>query len=139
MWTASENEAQHGAMTAGKMVIVIGYGVLLWGFGVVLLRLAAAAGWLTGPMHFVLYALIAVGTWPFIRFAPAITGLPRTETLRITAIALTTALVIDGIVIGFAPWIYASDTLAGRSSAGALLWGAAAALLLGLMLQPRRA
>lgn len=138
MRTGSENDTLRGAMTVGKLVIVIGYGALLWGFGVVLLRLAAAAGWVTGPMHIVLYALIVVGTWPFIRFAPAIIGLPRTETLRITAVALTTALLIDGVVIGFAPWIYASATLAGRASAGALLWGAGAALLLGLLLQPRR-
>lgn len=125
------------AITPARLAILVVYGAMLWAVGAVVLRLAAGAHWFGGPLHIVLYLMLFPATWPFVRYAPQLAGLPRAETLRSTAIALTTALFIDGVVIGFAPAVYSSDPATALACAGAILWGAGVALVLGLILQPR--
>lgn len=137
MTTLPLTAAPAAGMTPAKIAILVGYGVVLWAIGVVLLRLVASAAWFGSPLHPLLYVLIIPGTWPCIRYGPAVAGLPRRETLRAATIASMTALLIDGIIIGFVPDLYASDPATARACAGALLWGVGVALILGLIMQPR--
>ena len=119
------------------LVILIGWGVLLWAAGVVLLRWLVSIDALHGTPQLIAYALVIVGTAPLIPLTPRLAGLPRTESFAAIAVPSLTALLIDGIVIGYAPWIYASDPEQARACAGALLWGVGVALALGLAMQPR--
>jgi len=116
----------------GKVFILVAMGAFLWFLGVLFLRWAGDVGALTGAWHWVVYAGVIPITVPLIPLGPWIARLPRAHTLRAVAIMSMTALLIDGIVIGFFPEIYSADPPTARAAAGALLWGVGVALMLGL-------
>ncbi|MGJ3648404.1 hypothetical protein ACLB0R_08025 [Sphingomonas sp. GlSt437] len=122
----------------GAFAVLVPLGVLFWALGVVLLRALTAAGWLAGDgWHWLAYALIVLLTVPAVRLGRRAARLPIDRTLYAVTVMSMTALFIDGIVIGFAPWIYATDPAQARAAAGALLWGVAVALALGMAMERR--
>lgn len=113
------------------------FGLVLWAIGVLILRLAVGGGWLESPASLAgVYALTVAGTWPLIPLITRLAGLPRTATVEATALVCGTAVTIDGLVIGFAPWIYASDIADAKAVAGSLLWAIGVALILGFVRRP---
>lgn len=118
-------------------VILILWGVALWASGVLILRWVASIGALAGTGHVIAYALTVVGTVPLIPLTPRVAGLPPAATLPAVAIVSMTALLIDGIVIGFVPSVYSADPVLARGCAGALLWAVGVALALSFVMQPR--
>ncbi len=131
---AADTAQDTATLTAPRLAMLIGYGLMLWASGVLLLRWVAGAGLLDGDgWQMLVYALVVVGTVPCIPLGPWLAGLPRSETVRATAIVCATACAIDGLVIGFAPWIYADDPVMARACAGCLLWAIGVALALGLV------
>ncbi|MBX9880395.1 MAG: hypothetical protein K2X73_00330 [Sphingomonas sp.] len=116
---------------------LIFFGLVLWALGVLILRLAVGGGWLDNPVSLAsVYALTIVGTWPLIPLLTRLAGLPRTATVEASALVCGTAVTIDGLVIGFAPWIYASDIADAKAVAGTLLWAIGVALILGFVRRP---
>jgi hypothetical protein len=118
------------------LLILVATGVVLWAAGVALLRWLAAMDWLTGGAHLIVYALIIIGTVPLVPVGRLAAGLPPSETARSVTTVSITALLIDGVVIGWFPWIYSPDEATARLCAGALLWGVGVALALGQLMQP---
>ena len=132
--SANLPSADHGVL---QTLILVVTGIVLWAVGVALLRGLAAMDWLSGTAHVVVYALTIIGTVPLVPMGRLAAGMPPSETARSVAIVATTALLIDGVVIGWFPWIYSADEATARLCAGALLWGVGVALALGLIMQPR--
>lgn len=132
-------EASVTSMPMGMkpMTILIVWGALLWASGVLILRWAVSIDALQGAPHLIAYALTVVGTIPLIPLTPRLAGLPRSETVSAVALVGMTALLIDGIVIGYIPWLYSADPVQARGCAGALLWAVGVALALAFIMQPR--
>jgi|GEM_PF-4304286 hypothetical protein len=122
----------------GAMIILILWGAALWGVGVLGLRWVASFDALTGLGQISVYIAIVIGTIPLIPLTLRIAGLPRAATVPAVAIVSMTALLIDGIVIGYQPWVYSTDPAVARACAGALLWAVGVALALGFLMQPRK-
>ena len=125
-------------VSPAQVIALIGIGTFLWFLGVLFLRWASAGEWMAGTPHMIIYALTIPVTWPLVRFAPQAVRLPATNTLFAASVISMTALLIDGIIIGYAPFVYATDPALARACAGGLLWGVGVAMALGLVLQPRR-
>lgn len=126
------------SVSPAQVIALIGIGIFLWFLGVLFLRWASAGGWMAGTPQMIIYALIIPVTWPLVRFAPQVVRLPATETLFAASVMSMTALLIDGIIIGYTPFVYATDPALARACAGGLLWAVGVAMALGLVLQPRR-
>ena len=122
--------AQNGAL--------ILLGALLWGGGVLVLRGAAMMNWPEGVPLLLFYGAIIPGTWPLIPLGARLSGLGRAGTVYATATVCATAVTIDGLVINFAPWIYATDVAVAKAIAGCLLWAIGVALILGFVRQGGR-
>ncbi len=120
------------------MIILVIWGTALWAAGVLILRWVVSIDGLHGVPHLLAYALTVVGTIPLIPITPRLAGLSRHDTVSAIVVVSMTALLIDGIVIGYIPWIYAVDPAQARGCAGALLWAVGVALALALIMQPRR-
>ncbi len=125
-------------VSPAQVIALIGIGTLLWFLGVLFLRWASASGLMAGVDQMIVYALIIPVTWPLIRFAPQAVRLPATDTLFAASVMSMTALLIDGVIIGYLPFVYSSDPALARACAGGLLWAVGVAMALGLVLQPRR-
>ncbi|WP_168727528.1 MULTISPECIES: hypothetical protein [Sphingomonas] len=124
-------------MALKPMAVLIAWGTILWAIGVVILRWLASIDGLHGTTQLVAYALVIVGTVPLIPLTPRLAGLPSSETVGSVAVVAMTALLIDGIVIGYFPALYSADPALARGCAGALLWAVGVALALGFIMQPR--
>jgi len=125
------------ALSATQTLRLIGYGVVLWAAGVLFLRFAADAGWLAGSAQMLVYLLVIPVTAPLLLTVPGAGGTDRHALVPAAALVSLTALLIDGVVIGYAPWVYASDPDHARACAGALLWGVGVAMALSFVLAPR--
>ncbi|MBX9796468.1 hypothetical protein [Sphingomonas sp.] len=121
------------ALTPNRVAVLIGFGLVLWAAGVVMLRWLADAGAMTGAWLPLVYAAVIPLTLPCIPLGPRLARLPASETARCTALVCATAVTIDGLVIGFVPWVYAADADLARAVAGCLLWAIGVALILGLI------
>lgn len=122
---------------AKPMIVLIAWGTLLWASGVLLLRWLVSIDALHGMSQMLAYALVVAGTVPLVSLTPRLAGLPRGETVCAMAMVSMTALLIDGIVIGYFPALYSADPAQARACAGALLWAVGVALALGFVMQPR--
>lgn len=121
----------------GTFATLVLIGAAFWLAGVFILRGADAIGWLSGGGQALMYVLLVPALAPFVPLGPMLAGLPATERLRAAIIELMTAALIDGIVIGFAPWIYNADPAKALACAGALLWGIGVSIVLAMVMQPK--
>lgn len=133
----SEASATVSQLRMKPMTILIAWGVVLWASGVLILRWLVSMDALHGTPQVLAYALTIAGTVPLIPLTPRLAGLPRSDTVSAIAVVSMTALLIDGIVIGYFPALYSADPVQARACAGALLWAVGVALALGFAMQPR--
>ncbi len=133
----SEAPATLSPLGVKPMTILIVWGALLWASGVLILRWLVSMDALHGTPQVLAYALIVAGTIPLIPLTPRLAGLSRSDTVSAIAVVSMTALLIDGIVIGYFPALYSADPVQARACAGALLWAVGVALALGFAMQPR--
>lgn len=111
-----------------RLVIV---GALLWLGAALILRSLAPLGVYEGANRLLLYAAIVPGTWPFVLLIVWAAGISRAQALHGVAIALATALLLDGIALAWTPWLYGAS-IDDISAAGALiLWGGGVFLVFG--------
>lgn len=128
---------QSARLTPARFVLLMLWGVVLWGAGVAILRWTASLGALSGMGQIIVYALTIIGTVPLIPISVRLGGLPRSASLTAVAVPSMTALLIDGVVIGYLPWVYSADPVTARACAGALLWAVGVALALGFAMARR--
>lgn len=133
----SEATATLNPLNTKPVAILVVWGTLLWASGVLILRWLVSIDGLHGTPQIIAYALTILGTVPLVPLTPRLAGLPRRETVSAMAIVAITALLIDGVVIGYFPALYSVDPVQARACAGALLWAVGVALALAFIMQPR--
>ena len=116
-----------------QTVMLVIIGAVLWGLAAIILRLIAPMGALEGSARFVTYALVFPGTLPFVVLTKMIVKLLPHQLFTGIAVATTTALLIDGIVIAWFPAVYGGALPQVTNCAAAILWGAGVGLVLAFM------
>ncbi|WP_373474584.1 hypothetical protein [Sphingorhabdus sp.] len=121
-------------LTSRQTLLLVVAGTLLWFLAAVLLRIVAPRGALEGGMRAITYALVIPGTFPFILVTKWFVSLRDNQMALGIAVATTTALLIDGIVVAWFPLIYGGHLPQVTNCAAIILWGAGIALLLGFLM-----
>lgn len=121
-------------LTNNQTILLIATGVILWFLAVIILRLIAPMGALEGSARIITYALVIPGTLPFVVLTRMIVKLLSHQLFTGVAVATTTALLIDGIVIAWFPAIYGGALPQVTNCAAIILWGAGVGMALAFML-----
>lgn len=121
-------------LTSRQTLLLVVAGTSLWFLAAVLLRMIAPMGALDGRMRAVTYALVIPGTVPFVFVTKWLVSLRDDQMALGIAVATTTALLIDGIVVAWFPSIYGGHLSQVTNCAAIILWGAGIALLLGFFM-----
>lgn len=121
-------------LTNEQTLLLIFIGAALWGFAAIILRIVAPMGALEGSARAITYALLVPITLSFVGLVRAAAKLRHDQIFTGVAVATTTALLIDGIVIAWFPAVYGSALPQVTNCAAAILWGAGVGLVLGFML-----
>ncbi len=117
-------------LTSRQTLLLVFAGASLWFLAAVLLRIIAPMGALEGTMRGVSYALVIPGTYPFVLLTKWLVALRDDQMAIGIAVATTTALLIDGIVVAWFPAVYGGHLPQVTNCAAIILWGAGVALLL---------
>ena len=117
-----------------QTVLLIVIGAVLWFLAAIILRLIAPMGALEGSARFFTYALVIPGTLPFVLLTRALVKLFPHQLFTGVAVATTTALLIDGIVIAWFPAVYGGSLPQVTNCAAIILWGAGIGLALAFIL-----
>lgn len=117
-----------------QTVLLIVIGAALWLLAAIILRLIAPMGALEGTARFITYALVIPGTLPFVLLTKMLVQLLPSQMFIGVAVATTTALLIDGIVIAWFPAVYGGTLPQVTNCAATILWGAGVGLFLAFML-----
>jgi hypothetical protein len=121
-------------LTNGQTLLLIVLGAALWGFAAMILRIVAPMGALEGSSRAITYVLLVPITLPFVWLVRAAVKLRPDQIFTGVAVATTTALLIDGIVIAYFPDIYGSTLPQVTNCAAAILWGAGVGMVLAFIL-----
>jgi hypothetical protein len=121
-------------LTNGQTLLLILIGAALWGFAAIILRLIAPMGALEGSARAITYALLVPITLPFVWLVRAAVKLRPDQTFTGVAIATTTALLLDGIVIAYFPAVYGGTLPQVTNCAAAILWGAGVGMVLAFLM-----
>jgi len=121
-------------LTVAQVVLLVLLGILFWFVAAMLLNWLAPMGALDGAMQALTYALVVPATVPFILLTMRLAQLSR-QTVAIGGSVVTmSALLTDGLIFGWAPWIYSMDPELAVKCSGAVLWGAGVGLAISLVL-----
>lgn len=121
-------------LNARQMSVLLGIGTVLWLGAGLLLNALAAAGMLAGGARLIVYALVVPGTLPFVLMTRWLAGLAAGQLFAGVAVVTMTALLIDGVAVAFAPWIYGETETQVLAASAAVLWGAGVGLVLAALL-----
>ena len=115
------------ASAAGWRLIVLG--VILWAVGVAAAQWGAPLG-----MFAVAFSLpLLLGTLPLVWLSVRLVGrVAGSDMHPVQSVALATApaLLLDGVVLTWVPWLYCADDAAQRATGAWLLWFVGASLAL---------
>jgi hypothetical protein len=121
-------------LTDHQIVLLVIIGALLWFLAAIILRIIAPMGALEGFARAITYALVIPGTLPFVLLTKRIVKLRADQLFSGVAVATTTALLIDGIVIAWLPAVYAGTLPQIVNCVAAIFWGAGVGLALAFIL-----
>jgi hypothetical protein len=124
-------------LTNQQTVLLIIIGAILWFLAAIILRSIAPMGALEGSARFTTYALVIPGTLPFVVLTKMLVKLLPHQLFTGIAVATTTALLIDGIVIAWFPAVYGGALPQVTNCAAIILWGAGVGMVLAFMLNKR--
>ncbi len=130
----SDDAANRIGLSNQQTVLLIVIGGILWFLAAIILRLLSPMGALEGSGRFITYALVIPGTLPFVILTKMIVKLLPHQLFTGIAVATTTALLIDGIVIAWFPAVYGGALPQVTNCAAAILWGAGVGLVLAFIL-----
>lgn len=113
-------------------------GAVLWLGFALLIRVIGPMGVFDGSNRIWLYLAVIPGTLPMIPVIRRLAGLaPNQHTIGM-AVGTASAIMLDGLALSWAPWLYA-DTVELVAAAGAvILWGGGVGLALGALLDWRQ-
>lgn len=124
-------------LSGRQLVLLVLLGIGFWLAGVGIVRLIAPLGALQDPWRALSYALLVLGTLPAVWLTGRLAGVPRHALLQAVGVVTAAALVLDGIVFGWMPQVYATGAEAQLQAAAFILWGGAVGLVLALVIQLR--
>ncbi|MEN0651795.1 MULTISPECIES: hypothetical protein [Hyphobacterium] len=123
-------------LSLGQYVIAIAMGIALWFLGALIIGWIAPLGAFDGWGRALTYALLIPGTLPFVLLIKRLARLGDEQVFAGATVATGAAIALDGLAIPYLPGVYGGAPLA---DAGAvILWGGAAAIALGAMLNRPR-
>jgi hypothetical protein len=125
--------ATHAALDGRKILFLAAYGMMLWSVAWAIIHFAGPRGQFSGAQHVVLYALTIPVTMLTNQQSRRRAGLPKSQTLTAVAITSFMAMFADGVVFGWFPWVYSTDSDVARAGAAWLLWAIAVALVMGVI------
>jgi hypothetical protein len=129
-----DTAANRIGLSSQQTVLLIIIGAVLWFLAAIILRLIAPMGALDGSARFITYALVIPGTLPFVLLTRTLVKLFPHQLFTGVAVATTTALLIDGIVIAWFPAVYGGALPQITNCAAIILWGAGVGLVLAFIL-----
>ncbi len=121
-------------LTISQTILLIGIGAALWLLAAIILRFIAPMGALEGTARLITYALVIPGTVPFVILTKMIVKLLPHQLFTGVAVATTTALLIDGVVIAWFPAVYGGALPQVTKCAAVILWGAGVGLVLAFVM-----
>lgn len=121
-------------LTISQTILLIGIGTALWLLAAIILRFIAPMGALEGTARLITYALVIPGTVPFVILTKMIVRLLPHQLFTGVAVATTTALLIDGVVIAGFPAVYGGALPQVTNCAAVILWGAGVGLVLAFVM-----
>lgn len=127
-----------GALGRARVARLIGLGLVLWALAAILVRFLAPLAVLAGPAAVWTYGAVLVGTWPVLLLVVRLAALEPGQVVPGTALLTVVALLIDGSVFAWVPWLYAAPEQQ-VACAAIVLWGAGAGLLLAFIHEGRAA
>lgn len=134
---ATRGERANGAvenLPAAKLTLLIAIGIVLWFLAALLLRALVPVEAFEGGWAVLSYALVVPGTVPFVYGIRRLAGLAGHEVAGGVTVATASALLMDGLAVRWFPDLYGTTAADVATAAGAVLWGAGVALVLGLMM-----
>jgi hypothetical protein len=134
---ASSNPAESGKLPLRAVAILIVTGVVLWVLGVLLIRALIPTGAMANAWTPLIYLGLVLVSIPLTPALPRYAGVARSRVLECGAIVAATASLIDGVVVRWAPWIYADDARLAADSAASLLWAIGVAVALAYVMPPK--
>lgn len=121
--------------TTRQMGLFIVLGVVFWFAAAMLVRIGGPNVFTAGSaMLVILYLLALPVSLGFIAITRLTSGVPLRDMLAPVALMTTTALLLDGIAIGFFPQLYGSTTEWVMHGAALIMWGAGVGLVCGAWL-----
>lgn len=120
------------ALARVQIPALVASGVLLWALAALLLHAIAPLGALQGHALAWVYAATVPGTWPALWAVVWFARLQPGQVVPGIALVTLVALLIDGVVFGWFPEVYASPPHQ-VSCAAAVLWGAGCGLALAFL------
>jgi hypothetical protein len=121
-------------LTISQTILLIGIGAALWLLAAIILRFIAPMGALESTARLITYALVIPGTVPFVILTKMIVKLLPHQLFTGVAVATTTALLIDGVVIAWFPAVYGGALPQVTNCAAVILWGAGVGLVLAFVM-----
>ena len=114
--------------------------VLLWCAGVAAIRLALPLGVFTaGPAAWALLAATIPLAWLCLRLCVRIAGGAGAHIVDVAALVSAPALLLDGVAMSLAPWLYGPIEAGRRAGAAWVLWFVGATLALAFVQASRQA
>lgn len=121
-------------LTVNRYILFVGLGFLLWLGFLLAIRAVGADIFATGSPTLI---AVFVGTvplaWATIALIAALTGVAQADMLKPVALMCTTALLLDGIAVGFTD-LYGPTSDQIEAAAAFLLWGVGVTLLIAMWL-----
>jgi hypothetical protein len=121
------------AIRRGIFVRLVGLGAGLWGIGLVAIHLAAPFGVLTPSWSLPMLLATLPLAWLTLRLLGRIAGASGLSLVEMLCIAAMPALLLDGVVLSWAPWLYSAVVSEQRAAGGLLLWFNGVAIVLALL------
>lgn len=121
-------------LTLGKTLALVAIGLILWFVAAIILRTIAPMGALEGTARAVTYAFVILGTLPCVILTRQLVQLRHNQVVIGIAVATATALLVDGVVVAWFPFVYSAEIRHVANCAAAILWGAGVALALGFIM-----
>lgn len=131
------DSTRYAPRSAVSLFILIALGTVYWLLAALVVRWTAA-GWVGSTVAtIVVFGLIVVVTYPALFIGMRVARVDRAAASFAAIVMTMAALLLDGIALTWFPALYGTDPKVVLGGAAAIMFGAGAALLIGLVVQRR--
>lgn len=114
---------------SGTAARVVGFGVILWAIGPIMVRLGAPYGMMSPSFSIALFALTVPVVWRTLHLVRRVAG-PSMGIVEAISLCLAPAVLLDSVVLTWVPSLYTGVASEQRATAGWLLWFIGTSLVL---------